>query len=145
MTTLLFLLTPSSNVGDGDKQPLPPRRQLCFPSLAIICLFLGPEVCLAAPQIRYNTGASLSEDAKTLLFVAKLLGFTGFLLCLGAYIVQRIRRASRLMTAVGCVSTICGFLSILGMLFPENLMLWRVGALCVLPICAIPFAFERSV
>ncbi|KAL9436853.1 hypothetical protein AB3S75_022826 [Citrus x aurantiifolia] len=147
----------SSEDGDGDKQPPPnrsppygvassrPEGQLCFPSLAKICLFLGAEVCVAAPLIRYNTGTSLSEDARTLLFAAKLLGFVGFLLCFGACIVQRSRRASRLMTAMGCAATVCGFLSISGTLFPEKLMLWLIGALCVLPISAIPFSFKRSV
>ncbi|ESR38664.1 hypothetical protein CICLE_v10025580mg [Citrus x clementina] len=147
----------SSEDGDGDKQPPPNRSpsdrvassrsegQLCFPSLAKICLFLGAEVCVAAPLIRCSTGTSLSEDARTLLFVGKLLGFVGFLLCLGACIVQRSHRASRLMAAMGCAATVCGFLSILGILFPENLMLWLIGALCVLPIAAIPFAFKRSV
>ncbi|KAL9436856.1 hypothetical protein AB3S75_022829 [Citrus x aurantiifolia] len=147
----------SSKDGDGDKQP-PPNRlppygvassqsegQLCFPSLDMICLFLGAEVCVAAPLIRYKAGTSLSEAAKTLLFVAKILGFAGFLLCLGACVVQRSRRASRMMTAMGCAASFCGFLSILGMLFPENLMIWLIGALCVLPISAIPFAFKRSV
>ncbi|ESR56138.1 hypothetical protein CICLE_v10020887mg [Citrus x clementina] len=147
----------SSKDGDGDKQPPPNRSppygvassqsegQLCFPSLDMICLFLGAEVCVAAPLIRYKAGTSLSEAAKTLLFVAKILGFAGFLLCLGACIVQRSRRASRMMTAMGCAASFCGFLSILGMLFPENLMIWLIGALCVLPISAIPFAFKRSV
>lgn len=113
--------------------------QLRFPRLDMICLFLGVEVCLAALLILSKAGTSLSEAANTLLFVAKILGFAGFLSCLGACIVQRCRRASRLMSAMGCAASFCGFLSILGTLFTVNLTLWLIGALCVLPIS--PYLF----
>lgn len=44
------------------------------------------------------------------------------------------------MTVIGCVATSCGFLSILGTQFPENLKLWLTDDLCMLSISALFFA-----
>lgn len=125
-----------------------PVQVISFASLANICLIASAQVGLAGSVIRFNTGTSLSANAKILLFRAELFGFAGFLSCLGAYIVQHSRRASLLTTVIGCVATGCGLLSILGTQLPENLMLWLTDNLCMLAISALLLAsmlvFPRS-
>ncbi|GAY68931.1 hypothetical protein CUMW_268010 [Citrus unshiu] len=57
----------------------------------------------------------------------------------------RKHKTSGVMTVMGCVATICGFLSILGTRFPEKAMLWLTAVLWGLPIAASPFALKELV
>ncbi|KAL9436847.1 hypothetical protein AB3S75_022820 [Citrus x aurantiifolia] len=144
---------------DGDEQPPPDRslsdlergvatpaeRQLNSSSVAQICLPLSCGVCIAPLQIWYNSGTTLSPNAKILLLFVGIFGVAGLLLSFGAYWFQRKRKTSGVMTVMGCVFTICGFLSILGTRFPEKAMIWLTAALWTLPIVASPFALKELV
>ncbi|XP_024044061.1 uncharacterized protein LOC18049425 isoform X3 [Citrus clementina] len=143
---------------DGDEQPPPDRslsdlergvappaeRQLNPSSVAQICLPLSCGVCIAPLQIWY-AGTSLTPNAKILLLFVGIFGVAGLLLSFGAYWFQRKRKTSGVMTVMGCVFTICGFLSILGTRFPEKAMIWLTAALWTLPIVASPFALKELV
>ncbi|KAK9205842.1 hypothetical protein WN943_016112 [Citrus x changshan-huyou] len=83
---------------DGDKNP-PPYR-------------LRPDkVTSSQAQVQPISFASL---AKSCIIATAQVGLAG----------MHSRRAPLLMTVIGCVATSCGFLSILGTQFPENLKLW---------------------
>lgn len=143
---------------DGDEQPPPDRslsdmergvappaeRRLNPSSVAQICLPLSCGVCIAPSQIWY-AGTSLTPNAKILLLFVEIFGVAGLLLSFGAYWFQRKRKTSGVMTVMGCVFTICSFLSILGTRFPEKAMIWLTAALWTLPIVASPFALKELV
>lgn len=84
--------------------------------------------------------APLYHPMPTHLLFAELFGVVGFILSFGAYISQRRRRASGMMTVMGGVATISGLLTILGTCFPEKAMLWLTAFLCAVAISASPFS-----
>ncbi|KAJ4723616.1 Serine acetyltransferase [Melia azedarach] len=125
----------TENRGSRDGQPAP--APINWSSLAKVFLVFNGAVGLTSTQVWSNAGTSLSPNAMILLACASLLGLAGFVFSLLGYLLQHKRGAPELLTGIGCVAAICGFLSIIGTQLPEHLMLSLTFPLYSIPIFSL--------
>ncbi|KAJ0092541.1 hypothetical protein Patl1_26735 [Pistacia atlantica] len=111
-------------------------------------LMIAAQTGLACWAIGSNGTASLSKNARILLYSAVSCNVISFLCYLYGILVFGRRKPTGLgtpiLTGIGYTASVYGFLALTGMLMPENFMLGITFGVCLASLPALAHAFMKS-